>query len=70
MAKAVTSRSGTMLNINVVSHSASSAREIADRLSGGLERQGIDAKKVMVAAMELNGFEEVRTGVENIPVTL
>jgi hypothetical protein len=68
MGEATKSRTGAALTVSVVSHTHESAKEIAQRLRSGLKQQGVGADKVKVTALDLKGFEEVRTGTANVPV--
>lgn len=68
MTEAINAREGKPLSILVISHTAKSAAEITRRLEEGLKAQGVRPKKVNLRASDLEGFEQVKCGTENIDV--
>lgn len=65
--KGVQSRNGRQIKVRIVSQNFDSAKDIKNRLDKQLRNRGIKAKDVKVKADVLIGFEEVKSGFENIP---
>jgi hypothetical protein len=57
------------LRIQVLSHSHDSAMNIADSVQKHMLHVGIEKTLFTVEALTLNGFEDLKTGSESVPVT-
>lgn len=65
--KGVQSRNGRQIKVRIVSENHDSAKKIKKRLDNQLRIRGIMAKDIKVKAEILNGFKDVKAGLEDIP---